>query len=202
MIKTRKIFHQTTFFVLVFLLFAGSGAAQANKPEELDLGQYFGLLTAKHLPILDKYKNRNSLAKETDYPNSYMLFAHEDWKGWGEMALFEKTGGGHVIVVTQYDCQQKYPSYPYYRRNRCAGKVSFLELQGKQLVEAKNVAPETQGLMLWGFYEKKTKRLADSDDKLIYELPRERKDIRIRLADEVVYSLMWDGKKFSGEYVQ
>ncbi len=53
-----------------------------------------------------------------------------------------------------------------------------------------------------GILEKKTKRLADSDDKLIYELPRERKDIRIRLAGEVVYSLMWDGKKFAGEYVE
>lgn len=202
MIKTPNKTCQIIFLTALFLFLNGSGSAQSNKPEELDLGKYFGLLTAKHLPILDKYKNRNSLAKETDYPNSYMLFVHEDWKGWGEMALFEKTGGGHLIVVTQYDCQQKYPSYPYYRRNRCAGKVSFLEFQNKQLVEAKNVAPETQGLMLWGFYEKKTKRLADSDDKLIYELPRERKDIRIRLADEVVYSLMWDGKKFVGEYVK
>ncbi len=202
MIKIQKKFSQTTFLVGLFLFLVGSGSAQTNKPDEMNLGQYFGLLTAKHLPILDKYKNRNSLAKETDYPNSYMLFVHEDWKGWGEMALFEKTGGGHLIVVTQHDCQQKYPSYPYYRRSRCAGSVSFLELQGKQMVEAKNVVPDTKSLMLYGFYEKKTKRLADGDDKLIYELPRERKDIRIRLAEEVVYSLMWDRKKFVGEYVK
>lgn len=202
MIKTWKKVCQTIFLATLFLFFGGSVLAQTNKPDELNLGQYFSLLTAKHLPILDKYKNRDSLAKETDYQNSYMLFAHEDWKGWGEMALFKKTGGGHLIAVTQYDCQQKYPSYPYYRQNRCAGAVHFLELQGKQLVEVRNVVPEEKSLMLYGFYEKKTKRLADSDDKLIYELPRERNDIRIRLADEVVYSLMWDGKKFLGEYAK
>jgi len=186
MIKTQKKTYQIALLIALFLFLVGSSSAQSKKADELNLGQYFGLLTAKHLPILDKYKNRNSLAKETDYQNSYMLFVHEDWKGWGEMALFEKTGGGHLVVVTQYDCGQKYPSYPYYQRNRCAGKIQFLELQGKQLVEVKNVVPDEKSLRLYGFYEKKTKRLADSDDKLIYELPRERKDIRIRLAGEVV----------------
>ncbi|MEJ7709428.1 MAG: hypothetical protein WKF84_06105 [Pyrinomonadaceae bacterium] len=202
MTQLKGTFFNIVFTAALLLLTANSGQAQSSEAAELNLGQYYALLTPAHMPILDKYKNRDSLAKETDYPNSYMLFVHEEWKGWGEMALFKKKGGGHLVVVTQYDCQQQYPSYPYYQRNRCAGNAHFLELKGKELVEAKNVVPEAKTLQLYGFYEKKTKRLADSDDKLIYELPRERKDIRIRLADQVLYSLMWDGQKFVGSYVE
>lgn len=197
----RNIFRFGILSVCV-LFFVGGVLAQSKPVADYTIDQYFNLLTAKDLPILGKYKSRASIVKEVDYQNRYILLAHDEWKGWGEMAVFDKTGGGHLIAVTQYDCQEKYPSYPYYRRNRCAGSIHFLELQGKQLVEAKNVAPAEKPLMLYGFYEKKTQTPADGDDKLIYELPRERKDIRIRLADEVVYSLMWDGKKFVGEYVK
>ncbi len=133
MIKNRTKARQITFLFALFLLLAGISSAQTKKTEELNLGQYFGLLTAKHLRILDKYKNRDSLAKETDYPNSYMLFAHEDWKGWGEMALFEKTGGGHLVVVTQYDCQQKYPAYPVLPAKQMRRKHSFSRIAGQAI---------------------------------------------------------------------
>jgi len=189
----------------VLLMFAAATAsgvhAQIKQNTEYTIDEYFKLLTAKDLPILDKYKNRASIVKEIDYQNRYILLAHEEWKGWGEMTVFDKTGGGHLVVVTQYDCKQKYPAYPYYQRSNCSGTVRFLTLDKKTLVDAKDAAPKMEGLQLWGFYEKKTKRLADSDDKLIFELPRERKDILIKLAGETVYSLVWNGKKFEGSYV-
>lgn len=188
--------------LLTFIIFSAAAAsAQTEKSSDYTIDQYFNLLTSKQLPILDKYKNRGSIVKEVDYQNRYILLAQDEWKGWGEMVLFDKKGGGHLVVVTQYDCTQKYPSYPYFYRSRCVGDIKFLELSGKTLVEAKDVAPDVKKLMLYGFYEKKTKQLADSDDKLIYELPRERKDILIKLAGEQVYSLVWNGEKFEGDYV-
>ncbi len=188
--------------LLTFIIFSTAAvSAQTGKSSDYTIDQYFNLLTSKQLPILDKYKNRGSIVKEVDYQNRYILLAQDEWKGWGEMVLFDKKGGGHLVVVTQYDCTQKYPSYPYFYRSRCVGDIKFLELSGKTLVEAKDVAPDVKKLMLYGFYEKKTKQLADSDDKLIYELPRERKDILIKLAGEQVYSLVWNGEKFEGDYV-
>ncbi|MEO8073902.1 MAG: hypothetical protein ABI686_11755 [Acidobacteriota bacterium] len=189
--------------LFTFIIFSAVAAsAQTEKSSDYTIDQYFNLLTSKQLPILDKYKNRGSIVKEVDYQNRYILLAQDEWKGWGEMVLFDKKGGGHLVVVTQYDCTQKYPSYPYFYRSRCAGDIKFLELSGKTLVEAKDVAPDVKKLMLYGFYEKKTKQFADSDDKLIYELPRERKDVLIKLAGEQVYSLVWNGEKFEGDYVK
>ena len=119
----------------VLLIFAAANAsgvlAQTKQTTEYTIDEYFKLLTAKDLPILDKYKNRASIVKEVDYQNRYILLAHEEWKGWGEMAVFDITGGGHLVVVTQYDCKQKYPSYPYYQRSNCSGTVRFLTLDKK-----------------------------------------------------------------------
>lgn len=193
----------TRISVLMIALFLSNNVwAQTNRPEELNLGNYFALLTPQHLPILDKFKNRDSFAKETDYPNDYMLFAQDEWKGWGEMALFKKTGGGHLVVVTQYDCQNYNPSNRSFRSRKCQGNINFLELKGKELVTVAGIAPDEKSLMLYRFYEKKTGRLANGEDKLAYELPRERKDIKIMLAGEVVYSLKWNGQKFEGSYVE
>lgn len=199
MIK-MKFYPRLAIFAL--LVFTTNMSAQSGKPEELNLGNYFALLKSSTLPILDKFKNRDSIAKETDYPNSYMLLAHEEWKGWGEMILFKKTGGGHVVVVTQYDCQQTAPSYRSNRFRGCKGNIHFLELKGKELVETQRFTPDLPKLFLYRFYEKKTNRLANSDDKLIFELPRERKDIIIKLAGEPVYSLMWNGSEFKGSFIE
>lgn len=195
-------FIRISFIIVFALLLSNSVLAQANKVEELNLGNYFALLTPQHLPILDKFKNRDSFAKETDYPNDYMLFAQDEWKGWGEMALFKKTGGGHLVVVTQYDCQNYNALNPYLRSRKCQGNINFLELKGKQLVAVPGIVPDEKSLMLYRFYEKKIGRLANGEDKLIYELPRERKDIRIILSGEIVYSLKWNGLKFEGSYVE
>lgn len=199
MIK-MKIFSRLA--ILALLILTTNASAQTAKPEELDLGKYFLLLKSSDLPILDKYKNRYSIVKETDYPNSYMLFAHDEWNGWGEMALFPKKGGGHVVVVTQYDCPQTVPSYRAIRFRGCQGSVHFLEMKGKQLVENPKYKPDTDKLGLYYAYEKKMGRLANGDDKLIFELPRERKDITIKLVGEPVYSLMWNGISFVGSYIK
>lgn len=195
-------FIRISIFTVIALFLSNNVWAQTSKPEELNLGNYFALLTPQQLPILDKFKNRDDLAKETDYPNGYLLLAHDEWKGWGEMALFKKTGGGHLVVVTQYDCQRQDFSDRYRRSRKCQGKISFLELKGKELVTATDIAPDEKSLMLYRFYEKKIGRLANGDDKLVYELPRERRDIRIMLSGEVVYSLKWNGQKFEGSYVE
>lgn len=189
--------------ILGFLLLAMSVclSAQTNNSAELNLGNYFALITPQQLPILDKFKNRDALVKETDYPNGYLLLAHDEWNGWGEMALFKKKSGGDLIVVTQYDCKQIDSARSVVRWRDCAGTVSFLESSGKMLVAAKNVAPNEKELQLYGFYEKKTGQPANSEHKLIYELPRERKDIRIKLSGAEVYSLIWNGEKFEGSYI-
>jgi len=199
----RNLIRFTVLLIFAAFVTATTSNAQARGKENFEdtVDEYFKLLTSKDLPILDKYKNRASIIKEADYKNRYLLLANEEWKGWGEMAVFSKTDGGHLIVVTQYDCKQKYPSYPYYSRSNCAGNIRFLTLEKNALVEAKNLMPDLKSLQLYGFYEKKTKRLADSDDKLMFELPRERKDILIKLAGETVYSLLWNGQKFEGSYV-
>lgn len=189
--------------LLTFVIFSAAVAsAQTDKSSDYTIDQYFKLLTPKQLPILDKYKNRASVVKEVDYQNRYILLAHDEWKGWGEMAVFDNADGSHLIAVTQYDCTRKYPSYPYYFSTMCDGNVKFLKLAGKSLVEVTDALPDVKKLMLYGFYEKKTGRLADGDYKLIYVLPKERKDILIKLQGENVYSLVWNGKNFDGEYVK
>lgn len=197
-----KFAISSCFVILALLILTTNARAQTAKPEELDLGKYFLLLKPSALPILDKFKNRETLVKETDYPNSYMSFAHNEWNGWGEMALFPKKSGGHVVVVTQYDCQRTVTSYRAIRFRGCQGSVHFLEIKGKELVENPKYKPDIDKLGLYYAYEKKMGRLANSDDRLIFELPRERKDIIVRLVGEPMYSLMWNGTSFDGSYIK
>ena len=187
---------------LLFVAVIFPFAADAQKKSDYTIDQYFNMLTESQLPILGKYKNRASFVKEVDYQNRYILLANDEWKGWGEMVVFDNKDGSHLIAVTQYDCTRKYPSYPYYNSPMCDGTVKFLTLKKGKLVEMTDVLPDLKKLMLYGFYEKKTGRLADGDYKLIFELPKERKDILIKLQGENVYSLVWNGKSFDGEYVK
>ncbi len=191
------------FAVLMFLTAAVMPfAAHAQEKSEFTVDQYFRMLTTDQLPIIGKYKNRASIVKEVDYQNRYILLANDEWKGWGEMVVFDKKDGSHLIALTQYDCTRKYAYYPYYSAPFCTGDIKFLTLKKKVLVEVPGVLPNLKALLLYGFYEKKTGRLADSDYKLLFELPKERKDIVIKLQGENVYSLVWNGKSFDGEYVK
>ena len=194
---------QNSKFICVLLLSVFLTVIISAQPNNSDwtIDQYYSNLPSTYLPILDKYKKRESLVREVDYPNRYILLVHDEWKGWGEMALFEKKSGGQIAAVTQYDCTGKYPYYPYFDSPKCDGKITFLEESGGNLIEIKDVIPDVKKLMLYHHWEKKTGRLADSDDKLIFELPRERKDILIKLAKVLVYSYVWDGEKFVGSYI-
>ncbi|MGI8668557.1 MAG: hypothetical protein ACR2J3_01785 [Aridibacter sp.] len=189
--------------ILLSVLLAVSVSAQTKKsPADMTLDDYFDQVTPAQFPIFDKYKNPQSLVKEVDYRNQYVLFAHNEWKGWGEMALFNVKKGGHVLAITQYDCTQKNPVTPYYLNPQCIGGVKFYTSDGKKLNEIEGFIPVVKKLMLYGYYEKKTGKLADSDDKLLFILPRERTDIIIKLAGVIVYSLKWNGKGFEGSYVE
>ena len=188
--------------VLMFTAAFFPVASSAQKKSDLTIDQYFNMLTESQLPIIGKYKNRASIVKEVDYQNRYILFANDEWKGWGEMVVFDKKDGSHLIAVTQYDCTKKYPTYPFYNSPLCSGTVKFLTLKKDVLVEINDLLPDLKKLMLYGYYEKKTGRLADGEYKLIFELPKERKDILIKLQGENVYSLVWNGKSFDGSYVK
>lgn len=162
----------------------------------------YSLTTSKQLPILEKFKERGAILETADTRNNYIYLSNPEWKGWGEMSLFERNGGGTLLAITQYNCKQPASSYYRYSKFRgCEGAISFWTLKNNVLVELKGLLPDEKSLMLYGFYEKKTNRLADGDDKLIYELPRERRDIKILLAGEAVYSLVWNGEKFEGSYI-
>ena len=189
-------------FVLFFAVAVCPIISSAQKKSDYTIDQYFNMLTENQLPIIGKYKNRASIVKEVDYQNRYILLAHDDWKGWGEMVVFDNKDDSHLIALTQYDCTRKYDFYPYFSTPFCTGNIKFLTLKKNMLVEVSDVLPDLKKLMLYGFYEKKTGRLADGDYKLIYELPKERRDILIKLQGENVYSLVWNGKSFDGEYVK
>ena len=195
-----KSVSKIVFFLLLAVVFCPI-LSNAQKTSDYTINQYFEMLTENQLPILGKYKNRESLVKEIDYQNRYILLTNDEWKGWGEIVVFDKTDGSHLIALTQYDCSRKYPSYPYYYSQLCDGSIKFFTLQGKSLVEDKNLLPDLKKLMLYGFYEKKTGRIADDEYKPIFELPKDRKDILIKLQGENVYWLVWNGKNFSGNYV-
>jgi hypothetical protein len=196
----NKISNFTIVFCL--LLLCMSLAKAQNPPvSEWTIDLYYKNLTSKHLPILSNYKNRDSLVKEIDYPNKYIILSNDEWNGWGEIVLFEKKGGGHLLAVTQYDCVRKF-NYPTYKYAACSGNLKLLEFNGKNWDERNDLLPDLPRLQLYGHFERKMKRLANSDDKLIYELPRQRNDILIKLAGEPVYSLIWNGEKFSGSYVE
>lgn len=190
--------------VVIILMIGGWTPAKSQDLPVSDwtIDIYYKSLSAKHLPILDKFKERASLVKEVDYVNKYLLLANDEWKGWGEVVLFNKKGGGYLLAVTQYDCSRQYHGILYSRYATCAGQINLLEYDGKIWVVKNNLLPDMNKLMLYRHFEKKTGRLANGDDKLIFELPRERKDILVKLSGESVYSLIWDGEKFVGEYVE
>lgn len=194
----RLLNNFNRFLILSTLIFV----LTANTSAQDNINELYGLVSSKQLPILEKFKNRGAILQTADTRNNYIYLSHEEWKGWGEMSLFEKKSGGSLIALTEYNCKNQSPSYRSVRFRGCEGTIRFWQLKNNELVEAKGLLPDEKLLMLYGFYEKKTKRLANSDDKLIYELPRERKDIKIMLAGEVVYSLVWNGEKFEGSYVE
>lgn len=189
----------SVFFLLICIIGVN---AQDTKVSDWTIDLYFKALTDKQLPILDKFKARGSLVKELDYANRYILLANDEWKGWGEIVLLDKKGGGHLLAVTQFDCTKKYVPYSYYRNTNCRGNINLLEYNGKNWIERNKLLPDLPSLQLYAHFEKKTNSLADGEHKPIFELPRERKDILIKISGESVYSLTWNGEKFVGSYVE
>jgi len=59
-------------------------------------------------------KYRRSLIKTEDLKNGYLRLESNDWKGWGEVALFKKTDGSYLVAISQVACE---PS--------CSGGVIF-----------------------------------------------------------------------------
>ena len=98
-------------FIALFCLQTLSAQVKNNPQTVTD---YYLLLPADNLPILESVKSRRSIIKTEDAKNGYLRLEGA-WEGWAEIALFRKSNREVVIAVEEVGCGPE-----------CSGAAQFL----------------------------------------------------------------------------
>lgn len=99
--KPSKNFLLLAFILAVFALFQTASAPAKNNPNTVT--DYYLLLPADNLMILESVKSRRSIIKTEDAKNGFLRLEGA-WEGWAEIALFRKTNREAVIAVEYIGC--------------------------------------------------------------------------------------------------
>lgn len=186
-------------FALFIALICSSNVVFAQtKNAPKNIADYYMLLPAKYIGVLERHKNRKSFIKIQDIPNSYLRLAPTkgmiDWEGSAEIALFKKTNGEYIVGVVDGNCATV-----------CYSGIEFLTYRnGKWTEVTKQVMPEITDKMILDAY--KSKEPDDNDYSLEnppwtnYALPRKGTAVKVNVNtggdDTLLFELKWNGEKF------
>lgn len=201
--KSSKPSLLTLTLIAFVALAAGSGStiAQPRKSKTVKnktiaaprtVKDFFMLLPAKYFPALKGMKNRARLIETEDSKNGYLWFGNNQpfAPDRAEMQIFKRMSGFYLIVVSYNDCDFA---------GDCADYAHFLEYKNGKFNEVE-ATPNLPPRMLRDRFEEKTGREAGAKDRIIYELPRTGKTLKIRIGDlfdsTIIYELEWDGNIF------
>lgn len=196
--KNLKIILLLTLAIASSSLSAKAQKKPVSKEPKTVLDFYL-LLPEEYLAPLANLKNRQSIVKVKDIANGYLAFQADlqtaaFWEGWGEMALFKKTGGGYVVgVVDGSNATLHYSG------------IEFLEYSGggKWRKISERIFPEIDNEMILKKYRSKVPNDTEYDlqnpPAVYFELPRRGTIVKMYAdADDegLLFEFEWNGKRF------
>ncbi|MBS1792662.1 MAG: hypothetical protein JSS81_02340 [Acidobacteria bacterium] len=143
-------------------------------------------------------KYRRSLIKVEDIQNGYLKLVG-NWEGWGEVAIFKRSGGGYLVAASTVECGPV-----------CNGVLKLQTYDGGQWSDVTDqYAPKINGKIILDGFGKNggfNEELKSGDDlPYFYKLPREGRMLNVACnecdsdtgeGDFVVLTYEWNGDKF------
>ncbi len=157
---------------------------KTNAPKTVT--EFYLKMPAKYLQILKAIPNRRALIKTEDTANGYLRLESKDWEGWGEVALFKRANGSHIVAVTEYSCGPV-----------CDGNLTLLDYKNGKWKEVELLPRYSVGDLRTAFHGATNRQPSEDEmNEQVFELPRKGKEITLKIGDVPVMGFLWNGEEF------